>query len=92
MSASPRVHSFAVMGRVLASIALVGLLAAACGGGSSDDQVSVAVTAAPASADTTPTSLLPNVDVVRVDTGESVNLSSLAPTDRPMVLWFWAPH
>lgn len=128
MSTNTRNQPFAALarrlaGRVLAGLALVGLLAAACGSDSSDDQVSVAVSAAPAAApdasagspagtqgpssqtpadtpsdapDAQPeiayNSLLPSVDVVRIATGESVNLASLAPADRPMVLWFWAPH
>ena len=35
---------------------------------------------------------LPDVDVVDLATGQNVNLASFAPADRPIVLWFWAPH
>ena len=35
---------------------------------------------------------LPNVEVVDVGSGESIVLSSLAPADRPILAWFWAPH
>lgn len=35
---------------------------------------------------------LPAVTVVNVVSGESLVLSSLAPADRPILLWFWAPH
>lgn len=35
---------------------------------------------------------LPAVTVVDVVSGESLVLSSLAPADRPILLWFWAPH
>ena len=35
---------------------------------------------------------LPAVEVVDLATGENVLLSSFAPADRPIVLWFWAPH
>ena len=35
---------------------------------------------------------LPVVEVVDLATGDNVLLSSFAPADRPIVLWFWAPH
>ncbi|MDH3754469.1 MAG: hypothetical protein OEU32_11420 [Acidimicrobiia bacterium] len=35
---------------------------------------------------------LPDVDVIDLATGDTVNLTSFAPSDRPIVLWFWAPH
>ena len=35
---------------------------------------------------------LPDVTLQRVSTGEDLLLSSLAPSDRPLLLWFWAPH
>ncbi len=44
-------------------------------------------TAAPA-----PASDLPSVELVDVATGDTVNLASFAPSDRAIVLWFWAPH
>ncbi len=37
-------------------------------------------------------SILPAIDVVNVQTSETVNLSSLTPAERPILLWFWAPH
>ena len=37
-------------------------------------------------------SVIPDVDVVDLATGETVNLASFAPADRPILLWFWAPH
>ena len=35
---------------------------------------------------------LPAITVVDVVSGESLVLSSLAPADRPILVWFWAPH
>lgn len=35
---------------------------------------------------------LPDVTVVDVYTGDEVGLASFAPTDKPIVVWFWAPH
>jgi len=34
----------------------------------------------------------PDVRVHDVRTGDLVDLRSFAPSDRPIVLWFWAPH
>ncbi len=42
---------------------------------------------APSAADT-----LPGVSVVKVASGETVNLRSLAVAGKPTLLWFWAPH
>jgi len=39
-----------------------------------------------------PDSIIPAVDVVDVRTGESVNLGSIVPSDKPVLLWAWAPH
>lgn len=37
--------------------------------------------------------LFPSIDVVSVHTGETMNLADeLAGGDRPVLLWFWAPH
>ena len=35
---------------------------------------------------------LPKVDVVDIRDGSTVDLASLAPSDKPMLVWFWAPH
>jgi len=43
-------------------------------------------TAAPAE------NLFPDVDVTNVVDGSAVNLTSLGGGDRPVLLWFWAPH
>lgn len=80
-------------------------LASACGAGESD-QTTTAVPGldraeAPASAPAadgdaaaapTGENQLPSVEVVDLATGDTVLLSSFAPADRPIVLWFWAPH
>jgi hypothetical protein len=34
----------------------------------------------------------PDVDVIEIATGETVNMQSLVAIDRPVLLWFWAPH
>ena len=35
---------------------------------------------------------LPDVSVQDVGAGAQVNLASLLPADRPILLWMWAPH
>ena len=37
-------------------------------------------------------SVLPGLSVDDVAAGTKVDLSSLAPADRPLLVWFWAPH
>ena len=69
---------------ILTTIALL-LVVAACGGAAPE------ATSAPAPASTS-RSDLPSVDVLDVVTGESVDVSSLAPLDTPLLIWFYAPH
>lgn len=35
---------------------------------------------------------LPDVTVTEIDGGGDVKLSSLAPAEKPLLVWFWAPH
>jgi len=37
-------------------------------------------------------SVLPDLSVDDVAAGTKVDLSSLAPADQPLLVWFWAPH
>jgi hypothetical protein len=32
------------------------------------------------------------IEVLEVDTGEATTLSDTVTGDRPVLLWFWAPH
>lgn len=36
--------------------------------------------------------VLPDVEVRNVATGEHRSLATLLPSDRPLLVWFWAPH
>jgi len=36
--------------------------------------------------------MLPSIVVNDVAARTKVNLSSVAPPDRPLLIWFWAPH
>ena len=35
---------------------------------------------------------IPDVDMIDVSSGATVNLQSLAAGDEPLLFWFWAPH
>jgi len=37
-------------------------------------------------------SILPSVPLTDVRSGATVDLASLVPAQRPLLLWFWAPH
>lgn len=85
--------------------ALAGLVAASCGTTAEPDAGqpsrpavtfpsldSPAAGSIPPPPATTGASILPAVEVVEVATGRTVDLSTLAPASRPVLLWFWAPH
>ncbi|MDE0605356.1 MAG: hypothetical protein OXI18_13215 [bacterium] len=93
--------------RVLALAIFLALVATACGDGGDSPETAptgapvsteAPATQAPAPEPATetaapvPASDLPSVELVDVATGATVNLASFAPSDRPIVLWFWAPH
>ena len=72
--------------RALAALLAIALAAAACGSGTD------APTAAPATFEPG-AHLFPEVDVVRLDGEQSVNLAAeLADGETAVLLWFWAPH
>jgi hypothetical protein len=35
---------------------------------------------------------LPDIQLTNVVNNEQLSLASLVPSDRPLLLWFWAPH
>ena len=37
-------------------------------------------------------SAIPDVSVLDVKSGDEFALASIAPSDRPVLVWFWAPH
>ena len=85
-----------------AASAVVASLVLTVSGCGDDEQVSAEVPA-PAAIVETPTTAsgtpsagentaLPDVQVVRVASGQTAPLRSLAAAGQPMLLWFWAPH
>lgn len=74
------------------------LLASACGGDSATGAGSSAQGSNAASAaDDNIGDLATNedvrlIEVLEVDTGETTTLADTVTGDRPVLLWFWAPH
>ena len=74
----------AAIKRLFVALALV---LAGCGSGQDTG------TAAPAAGgDGAQATVLPDLSVTDIATGDQVTLRSLVPADRPVLLWFWAPH
>lgn len=73
------------------ALSVTALLASACGSDSSGTDTSAAA------ADAEPAGI-PGIDEVRglevvdVATGETTTLADRVDGDRPVLLWFWAPH
>ena len=64
--------------RLISVLFVVCLVAVSCGSGDSSPAAEGAG--------------IPDVDVIDVRTGDTVSLQSFAPSDTPLLFWFWAPH
>jgi hypothetical protein len=86
-----RPRSRASARRLLPAAATALLLLSACGG---PPEASVDPGARPdlPLADTTAQPLLPPVTVWDVGEKEWVQLANFLPADKPVLVWFWAPH
>lgn len=75
-----------------AALAAVGL--AACGEGGDPSAGSAVTTAGNprAAAAAAPGSAIPAVTVLDVGSGDEFALGSIVPSERPVLVWFWAPH
>jgi len=96
-----------VLGRVAVAVAVAGLLtgSAACGEGDQDGSAAPLTPSAPSASSTLPSiagsdapgpppalaSRLPDVQVDDL-AGGKVALTSLSPSELPVLVWFWAPH
>lgn len=93
--------------RLVPGLALLALVAVACGSSpqtaapDAADTSSPAVTASaartpPASGESVPPpaaeQALPGVEVIDLADDGLVNVASLAPASKPVLVWFWAPH
>lgn len=74
---------------LLASVLAATLLAGACSNGSS---VETGARPEIQRSDSAANSPLPEVSVWDVGAAEWVQFANLVPSDKPVVLWFWAPH
>jgi cytochrome oxidase Cu insertion factor (SCO1/SenC/PrrC family) len=75
---------------LVALLAALGLLAAACGDSSPAD-----TSAAAAEPDIDGLAASDDVrltEVLDVETGEATTIADTVTGDRPVLLWFWAPH
>lgn len=77
---------------LLATLLALTLGAAACGGSDSTSNLAAAPAGDEPAAAASAVNQLPDVDVIDVASGDEINLAGFAPSDKPIVLWFWAPH
>ena len=86
------------MRRLFIGLASLGFVAGGCGVSASPPQAATATATTtgtrglPATDDRGIAADVPDLQVVDVATGGSVSLRALLPGDKPVLLWFWAPH
>ena len=80
--------------RLLTCAVIVALSAMACGADNATTVTEPASTGTDVavSGASSATGDVPDLDMVSVYTGETVNLQSLVNGETPLLLWFWAPH
>lgn len=79
--------------KALALTVALTLVAAACSQAAPSGESNTARGGAdPASQAEPDGNVVPEVAVLDVGTGDTVDLGSLIPAQRPILLWFWAPH
>ena len=84
--------------RVAAATLALGLFGSACGGGAGGaDSSDPAVSGAAAAAATNQSALRSSsdvtmIEVLDVDDGSITTLADAVDGDRPVLVWFWAPH
>ncbi|NNK91834.1 MAG: hypothetical protein HKO87_05320 [Acidimicrobiia bacterium] len=71
---------------LIAFVGALAVVAAACGGGDGSSDAAGPPEEIPG------VGALPAVEVLDVATGDSVDVSTLLPSDKPLLVWFWAPH
>jgi hypothetical protein len=80
--------------RLLVIFASLALFATACGGGGPSSEQSSAAEAAAATNETqlTLTSDIASSQVLDTADGSIARLAEVVTGDRPVLLWYWAPH
>ncbi len=85
----PNTRRRSIIGVVLAA----SLLLTACGADQPGESAAITPSPTPAGTVGEAANLFPDIDVVSVATGESLNLKvELSGGELPVLLWFWAPH
>ncbi len=84
------------MRRLFIGLVSLGFVAGGCGGSASAPQAATATLSdtlgVPPADDRGIAADVPDLQVVDVATGASSSLRALLPGDKPVLLWFWAPH
>jgi len=84
-----RIARFATMG----GAALLGLTACAAGAEQSGGTAGASADGSSADIGAAATDVfVPSVEVIDVDSEETLDLQSLVPAEQPVLLWAWAPH
>lgn len=78
--------------RALALTAAITLVAVACAQATPSGESNSARGEGSGSQAVTGGNVVPDVAVLDVATGDTVDLGGLIPAERPILLWFWAPH
>ncbi len=79
--------------RPIAILGLTLVMAATAAGCGSGGETGGAAAPPPAGSGSNQSAgVLPDLSVTDVESGSEVSLQSLVPADRPVLLWFWAPH
>ena len=72
------------------ALAIAALTLAGCGGNTATSSNTAPRPSIASTADGS--SIVPAVDVIDVNTGQPVALRATIATDKPTLLWMWAPH
>jgi len=84
-----------LVNKLLLTLASLALFATACGGGAGPSSEESSAAIAAASTNEAQLQLSDQVDTTQLlntANGEITDLSSVVDGDRPVLLWYWAPH
>jgi ABC-type glycerol-3-phosphate transport system substrate-binding protein len=76
----------------LIALAAAGLVLAGCGGGDPTSDSEASASAAANQGQLRTSDDVRRIEVLDVTTGEPTTLAETVDGDRPVLVWFWAPH